>query len=821
MGPGVKRLCNESEGRLQSLRSWLKQERLSASNSRWLRNLRAGALLLVLLVGLEALRRYQSTRQQLAQHQQDKLQVLQSLVRDNKRPLNDWAQWDKTLAFSEGRQPDFVEDLMRTTALLDGGAVMAIHNGSGSQLAIEGVDRQDRSNHSPLIRCLDDVSRERLRQGADHLPVICPGSSGPLVGGIAVITDNKGERRSTATLTYLVPLLSAGDGSPLQSGLRSLASQLVLDGEVPARSGQLRTVQPVLWTSAGRPLQVREPPSGEGLRGEWLALGGLVTGGLLLALAQRMRWMLSQRRLRLERLRRERLVNQRIRHTERELSHLLDQVQIGGEGAETMAFARLLKRHETDQSETTPEQGRLERLAGRFELVLQTARSLALLDLITGLPNRSYFLERLHWESERSDRSGKPLALLFINVDKFKQINETYGHSTGDSTLQYVADELQRLIGANDFLARFGGDEFSLILDTETVAQSEEAAVRSHAHGRALKLLEDFRVRSSSQPERIKISLSIGVAISDASGTTPEELIRRSDMAMVMAKSTHHQHVSVFDIESDWDALNNYRLFNALQSDISHTPERFHILFQPIVDAEGNLLKVEALARWTNPEFSTVPPDVFFALAERYRLMPELGRLLLAITLRELKLLREELQNPNLPLALNISASQLGEEGFGPMLLAALSEQRIPADGVTLEVTESAVVETSTELTDNLESLRRAGVLLALDDFGTGFSSLRLLMWLKPDELKIDKSFVLAAAEDPVARQIVRLLHALSREMRLTLVAEGVEVETLFQLLRDAGIHHFQGYLFSPPITRQELAAKAGRFPPHSSLLPA
>jgi EAL domain-containing protein (putative c-di-GMP-specific phosphodiesterase class I) len=155
------------------------------------------------------------------------------------------------------------------------------------------------------------------------------------------------------------------------------------------------------------------------------------------------------------------------------------------------------------------------------------------------------------------------------------------------------------------------------------------------------------------------------------------------------------------------------------------------------------------------------------------------------------------------------------------MLLAALSEQRITANGVTLEVTESAVVETSIELTDNLESLRRAGVLLALDDFGTGFSSLRLLMWLKPDELKIDKSFVLAAAEDPVARQIVRLLHALSREMRLTLVAEGVEVETLFQLLRDAGIQHFQGYLFSPPITRQELAAKAGRFPPHSSLLPA
>jgi diguanylate cyclase (GGDEF)-like protein len=802
---------------LHSLRSWLKQERLAASNSRWLWNLRAGALVLLVLIGLEALRRHQTVQQQLAQRQQEQLEVLQLLVRDNKRPLTDWAAWDETLAFTEGRQPDFVERLMRTTALLDGGAVMAIHDGGGRRLALEGMDRQDRTENSPLIRCLDELNRERLRQGVDHLPLICPSASGPLVGGIAVITDNNGERRSAATLTYLVPLLARGDGSTLQSGLRTLARQLVLEGQPPApAASQLRTVQPVLWTSGGQPLQIREPLSGERLREEWLALGGLVAGGLLLVLMQRMRWMLGRRRLRLERLRRERLVNQRIRHTERELSRLLDQAQIGGEGAETVAFASLLKRHVTDQPKSTLEQGRLERLAGRFDLVLQTARSLALLDQITGLPNRNYFLERLRWESERSGRNGKPLALLFINIDKFKQINETYGHSTGDSTLRFVANELQRLIGSNDFLARFGGDEFSLILDTGTLAQSDEAAVRSHAHGRALQLLEGFQVRAGSQPDRIKLSLSIGVAVSEASGTTPEELIRRSDMAMVLAKTGHHQHVSVFDLESNRDALNNYSLFNALQSDISHAQERFQILFQPIVDVDGQLLKVEALARWHNPDFASVPPDVFFAVAERYRLMPEFGRLLLAITLRELKLLRNDLQRPDLPLALNISASQLAREGFGPMLLAALSEQRITADSVTLEITESAVVETSIELTDNLASLRRAGVHLALDDFGTGFSSLRLLMWLKPDELKIDKTFVTTAAMDPIAYQIVRLLHALSREMHLTLVAEGVEVEAMVQLLRDLGIEHFQGHLFSRPISRQELAAKGGHFPPHT-----
>ena len=251
-----------------------------AQRSRLILNLRAADLMLALLAGLEALRRYQSTRQQLTRQQDEQLQTLQALVRDNKRPLTDWAAWDEVLAFSEGRQPDFVEQLMRTTALLDGGAVMAIHDGAGRQLTLEGVDRQDRSGASLLVRCLDQVGQERLRQGADHLPVVCPSLSGPLVGGSAVITDTSGERRSTATLTYLVPLLSPTDGSLQQSGLRDLVDRLVFEGNgAPARQSQLRTVQPPLWTGAGRPLQVREMPrkipergvAGPGWPGNWRA----------------------------------------------------------------------------------------------------------------------------------------------------------------------------------------------------------------------------------------------------------------------------------------------------------------------------------------------------------------------------------------------------------------------------------------------------------------------------------------------------------------------------------------------------------------------
>ena len=799
------------------LRSWLKQERAAATNRRWGATLRIGTVLLITAVALEGARRVDAARAQATQRQREHLELLQSLVRDSGRPLGDWAHWDDAYRFVGGDNPSFVEHDMSTTALLDDGAVMAIFNGDGRPLVLEGAGSRDRFSNSPLNRCLADVVRYRLQTGLEHLPVICPSENGPLVGGIQTITTTNQDQRSDATLSYLVPMLAQGSESSLQSGLRDLSQQLVLAPVSPAERSRLRAVEPELWTSGGRQVLLREPDASARVSNELLALGALVGGGLLVSLALRLQWMLSQRRLRLEQLQRERLVSQRLRRSEREFSALLDQVRAGGEANESQAFARLLGQRAPELSKPRDEDQRVVRLAERFELVLQTARSLALLDATTNLPNRSYFLERLTWESERSRDQHRPLALLFINIDRFKQINETYGHNTGDAVLQHVARELERLIGPNDFLARFGGDEFSLILNTDQLENGNESAIRDHAHERALALLEGFRTSASQQPEQIKLSLSIGIAISDPSGTTPEELIRRSDMAMVMAKSRRGERVSVFDIESDWDSLNNYRLYNALQSDVSHAPDRFRILFQPIVDSSGDFRKVEALCRWHNPEFPDVPADVFFGLAERYRLIQDLGRLIIGQTLRELVLLREELGEPDLGLAINISPSQLSLEGFGPWLLAQLSEHRIAATSVTVEITESAVVETSFELTDNLDSLRRAGVQLALDDFGTGYSSLRLLMWLKPNELKIDKTFVVAASQDPVALQIVRLLQSLTQQMQLLLVAEGVEDQAMFDLLRQAGLQRYQGYLFSRPLSRSDLAAGGSSPLPHAS----
>ena len=807
---------------MKLLRSWLKQERVASRNSSWGATLRIALLLLLASLSLEGLRRISNSTAQQLQRQNEQLELLNWIARNTNRPLQDWANWDDTYNYVTGKDSDFVNRNMETTGLLDGGAVLAIVDGRDQLTALTGADSRDKAPKSPLLHCLRGVAAMQQRSGEYSLPVICPSSHGPLVGGVATITDNLIRRTTTSRLFYLVPLLQSGTASSLQEGMSTLSKQLVLSGTAPGQAGRAqRAVIPTLWTGDGQKLAVRDPDSSTTLTRELLALAVLALGGVLTILCLRAQWMLAQRRLQLERLRRERLSSQRIRRTERELTQLLDQVQLGNDANESKAFARMLKRRVSDPGVKRSRSQRVEQLAERFEGVLQTARSLALLDATTGLPNRSYFLERLNWESERSRNRGVSLALLFINIDKFKQINETYGHSTGDGVLQHVARELEQLIESNDFLARFGGDEFSLILNTENLADPSEQTLGEYSHQRALDLLERFQSNASRHPDQLKISLSIGIAISDAAGTSAEELIRRSDMAMVLAKTRHQKRVSVFDIESDWDELNNYRLFNALQNDISHAPERFSIVFQSIVDTSEQMCKVEALSRWANPDFPNVPADLIFALAERYRLVPELGRVILAHTLQELVQLRQELERPDLNVAINISPSQLSQQDFGTWLLAQLSLQRIRPETVTIEITELAVVETSTELTENLEALRRAGVKLALDDFGTGFSSLRLLMWLKPDELKIDKSFVVAASRDPVALKIVQLLQALTAQMQLLLVAEGVEDEALLLLLRQAGVQRFQGYLFARPLSRPALVAQSRANAPHSSGAPA
>lgn len=796
------------------LRSWLKEERQALANPGWRFVLRVAVPLVVLLAGLEAARRLQEKGQNLEEKQQQAIDLLYWLSGEQRRTAQDWAHWDDTLAFAEGRNPAFPTTDMDTSALLSAGAVMAIWGPTGQRLTIRGGNPGDGRGHSALSRCLDDVDSKRRSSGTRHLRVLCAGGEQLYVGSLEAISDNTDTVRSEASLAYLVPLLTPESNQPLAASLRRLRSELLF-GESSGSNARATMLAPPLWTTGGRVVRVWPAASLRHTLPVLLPLASLLAACTAILLGLRMQWMLAIRSQRLRARRSELVHGRRVRKMRREIGQLLAQGQGRGRSDQVGAFARLIHQQRAQSGEgaaqgLSPLQSAEaeEPLVREIENLLANARDLVLNDSLTGLPNRSYFLQQLDWESEQCRTKGLTLALLFINIDRFKQINETYGHKAGDLVLQHVAKSLQDLIQPDEFLARFGGDEFGLILNSDNLKNCSESTLRSTAHQRALTLLDQFENSITINLEKLNISLSIGIALSDLQGSSPEELIRRSERAMVIAKLRRNSAISVFDINCNTYQLADYRLFNALESDLDEASEHFQIMFQPIVGLDGSMFEVEALARWRNPQFPDTPPDIFINLAERYRLIEPLGKLVVEKSLLGFQHLRHNLPDAsNLQLAINISPSQLLNDGFAPWLMAQLKLREIPPSAITVEVTESAVIETTEDLNSNLASLRQAGVRLALDDFGTGFSSLRLLMALRPDELKIDKSFVTATLHDSLALQIVLLLQQLSETMGLTLVAEGVEDEQIRDRLVQVGVRCFQGYLFARPASPADLIA--------------
>ena len=767
--------------------------------------------MICLLVSLESLRRIESAHQQAIARQQKDLDLLQRQVRDSRITSQDWAHWDDSLAFVEGRNPKFPSRDMGTTALISHGAVMTITGENGQRLAIAGATAEDRRDGSLLNHCLEDVEQRRRKLAVTHLAVICPGENQFYVGNLETISDNDAVRRTNASLAYLVPMQEHTDHSPIAQAMNQLEDELMLQpGNTSTGSSNL--VEPLLWTTGEVPVRVRPPEEETRVVQELLALALLVGSLSLLLLGLRMQWSLGQRRLQLERRQQQRATSQRIRHSERELAAVIEQHQTSGGGDEGDAFARLLEQGPLAPPVGDTNQHNQDRLVDRLEHLLRRSRTLVLQDRLTGLPNRSFFLERLAWQRSQSQARGERLALLFVNIDQFKQINDTYGHNTGDEVLIQLAADLRNTVGERAFLARFGGDEFALILNTNGTTSNEE--ISTQAHQLAVDVVQSIQQRAAIRNAPVRLSLSIGIGLGDAESTSAEELVRRSDRAMSQAKSRQTGNISSFDLNSELDSTQDYRLYNALQSDLTQEPDRFSVLFQPIVDATNTLKTVEALARWHNPIYRNVSPDQFFAVAERYRMILELGPFILNQTFSAFNQLRQGLQRQDLGLAVNISPSQLKQPEFAQQLLEQLQNHQIPAKQLTLEVTESAVFERGEALSANLAILRQAGMRLALDDFGTGFSSLRLLVWLRPDELKIDKSFVLAAATDPFAYQIVLLLQQLAERMQLTLVAEGVEDHAVLDLLQHAGLSRFQGFLFARAQLPNDLVRTTAPQPP-------
>ena len=426
---------------------------------------------------------------------------------------------------------------------------------------------------------------------------------------------------------------------------------------------------------------------------------------------------------------------------------------------------------------------------------LEQIHQLAFYDPLTGLPNRRLLLERLQHALDRHQRSHQEGALLFIDLDNFKNLNDTLGHAMGDRFLQQVAQRLRSQVRQEDTLARLGGDEFVLMLEDLSARGNELFAELEAVAG---KLLGSLAQPYELQGQLHTSTASIGVTLfSDAQGTV-EELLKRADLAMYQAKAAGRNAVRFFDPQMQAEALARMRLENDLRQCLNDG-QGLLLHYQPQVDRHGRLIGAEALVRWQHPQRGLIPPGEFIPLAESTDLIFPLGRWILREACRQLVAWAGHPQLGRLPLAVNVSARQLHHPEFADEVLAILQQSGADPSRLELELTESQLAMDTEALILRMNELRARGVSFSLDDFGTGYSSLGYLKRLPLSRLKIDRCFVRDLLEDANDAAIIRTIVALGQTLELEVIAEGVESAEQREALLRAGCQLFQGYLFAAP----------------------
>ncbi len=418
-------------------------------------------------------------------------------------------------------------------------------------------------------------------------------------------------------------------------------------------------------------------------------------------------------------------------------------------------------------------------------------------DPLTGLPNRVLFGDRLTHAIHRAAREGAQLAVMFIDLDRFKDVNDTLGHHLGDQLLQSVARQFQQSIRAGDTLARLGGDEFALLV--EDVSGTLDAVFV------ARKLLEIFARPFALAENEIHISTSIGIGFYPADGQEAHELIKNADAAMYRAKAKGRNGYACYAREMTEYAAERLRLEAALRRSIDNRELR--VYFQPQVDlASGALLGAEALVRWLHPDLGLVPPARFVPLAEETGFIAALGEWVLRETCSKASAWRA--LGYDLPgVSVNLSIKQFERGNVVNLVADILAETGLPARCLEMEITESFIAKAEDALRF-VEGLRVLGVHLSVDDFGTGYSSLAYLKRLPLQTLKIDKSFVMDVGRDPNNEAIVRTIITLAGSLGLTVVAEGVETAEQAAFLLREGCRVGQGYYYSPPLPEEEFVAR-------------
>jgi diguanylate cyclase (GGDEF)-like protein/PAS domain S-box-containing protein len=421
-------------------------------------------------------------------------------------------------------------------------------------------------------------------------------------------------------------------------------------------------------------------------------------------------------------------------------------------------------------------------------------------DALTGLPNRVLFSERLTLALERSRRRRDyQFAVLFIDLDRFKIINDSLGHSAGDKLLVEVARRLEACLRPTDTVARLGGDEFAVLLDGVGGGHDPEAVAARVQQ----KLARPFDLDG----HEVFTSASIGIALSGTGYDNYEDILRDSDTAMYRAKSNGKARHEVFDRDMHTRAVEQLRLENDLRRAIERG--EIEVFYQPVVDlSAGRLAGFEALARWRHPTRGLVPPADFIPLAEENGLIVPLGALVLRLACRQVSEWRRSRPTARgLSVSVNISAKQFQQPGLVAMVETTLAEAGLPAPCLRLEVTETVLMQNAEAAAEMLEGLKRLGVKLAIDDFGTGYSSLSYLHRFPFDTLKVDRSFVGRMTTDAESRGIVETILLLASKLGKDVVAEGVETAGQRDALAAAGCRYAQGYLFARPAAAADAEA--------------
>lgn len=419
---------------------------------------------------------------------------------------------------------------------------------------------------------------------------------------------------------------------------------------------------------------------------------------------------------------------------------------------------------------------------------------LAHYDLITGLPNRAFFQEQLEHSLAHARRQRSSLALLFLDLDNFKVINDAFGHPTGDALLDQVAQRLAEIVREEDTVARLGGDEFTILLTD--IRDNQDAALVAE------KILTSFAQPFKNEGIEMVVSASIGISVYPADGDDGLSLLKNADSAMYQAKQNGRNNFQFFTAEMN--VLAQERL--SLEADLRRALERdeFMLHFQPqLCLSSGEILGCEALVRWQHPDKGWISPYTFIPVAEESGLIIPLSEWVMRTALEQLKQWQAKGFN-TLNMSVNLSAQQFGRQNLVQTVQRLLDETGIDARHLELELTESMLMANVDATIDTLHALRDMGVRLSIDDFGTGYSSMAYLKRFPIDKLKIDQSFVRELTVDSEDAAIVTATIALGHSLNLTVIAEGVETEAQFEFLRAKACEQIQGYYFSRPLPADE-----------------